>query len=122
MKTLHKINLIAFLITLALYVTIFLGMLAQFFLGFIQLILMLSITFRIPKSEIIKNHVRFYWLLTIGMLSLIIAKIIFDFAIAEYTLIAIFFVIPMLIAIYSVYITWVLSHSTINNHLHNHEN
>jgi hypothetical protein len=108
MKTIHKINLIALLITLGLYVTIFFGMLAQFFLGIIQFFFMIRLTIERHKYPDIHKHIMIYWLITIAVLFSIITQVIFDFTLSQSILIGGFLVIPMLLAVYSVYITWLV--------------
>jgi hypothetical protein len=108
MKTLHKINLIALLITLGLYVTIFFGMFAQFFLGIIQLFFMIRLAIERHNYPDIHKHIMTYWLITIAVLFSIITQVIFEFTLSQSILIGGFLVIPMLLAVYSVYITWLV--------------
>jgi len=121
MKTIHKINLIALLITLGLYVTIFFGMMAQFFLGIIQFFFMLRVTINYHECEEVRNHLNLYWSLTILVLSAIAMHVIFEFQIPQSTIIVGLFVIPMLLAIYAVYITWIASKIEINTKINQNE-
>lgn len=121
MKTLHKINLIALLITLGLYVTIFLGMLAQFFLGIIQLFFMIRLAIERHKYPDIHKHIMTYWMITIAVLFAIITQVIFEFTLSQSILIVGFFVIPMLLAVYSVYITWLVYKIEINTKINQNE-
>jgi hypothetical protein len=121
MKTIHKINLIALLITLGLYVTIFLGMLAQFFLGIIQFFFMIRLAIERHKYPDIHKHIMTYWLITIAVLFSIITQVIFEFALSQSILIGGLFVIPMLLAFYSVYITWIASKIEINTKINQNE-
>ncbi|MFY8189237.1 MAG: hypothetical protein ACOVLC_14940 [Flavobacterium sp.] len=122
MKTLHKINLIALLITLGLYVTIFFGMMAQFFLGIIQLFFMIRLAIERHKYPDIHKHIMIYWMITIAALFAIITRVIFEFTLSQSILIGGFFVIPMLLAVYSVYITWLVYKIEINTKINQNEN
>ncbi|MDY8134486.1 hypothetical protein [Aquimarina sp. 2201CG5-10] len=105
MKTIHNINKWCFIITLVLYVTIYLGLIAQFFLGAIQVILALSILISWEKLQLThKRHLSIYFGIAILYGLLWATEIInTDFAIVFMT------VVPMSIAGYFVYITNLVS-------------
>lgn len=106
MKTLHKTNFFALVITLALYLTVYLGMCAQVILGPLQLLLALVISFNYYKklNKPLKNHLLTYWLT--AAISLIIAYLSWTHNTANDYVIITVFVIPMLIACYFVYVTY----------------
>lgn len=71
MKTLRKINNIAFYTTLILFITVYLGMLAQIPLGIIQVISAIIITYKMfLKSDYAKKHLTIYWIFTLTELYL----------------------------------------------------
>ena len=66
MKTLRKINNIAFYTTLILFITVYLGMLAQIPLGIIQVISAIILSYNVyQKSSYAKKHLTIYWILTL---------------------------------------------------------
>ncbi|WP_431243123.1 hypothetical protein ACQ9BO_26655 [Flavobacterium sp. P21] len=71
MKTLKKINKIALCTTLVLFLTIYLGMLAQIPLGIIQVISAIYLTVKMyHKSDYAKRNLSIYWIVTISELVL----------------------------------------------------
>ena len=106
MKTLHKINIFALTITLALYLTLFLGMYAQIVLGPLQLLLALIISLKYYKRLIpkLKKGILIYWVLAI--VSLIIVYFSWTYYQANDFIVITVFVIPMLIACYFAYLTY----------------
>ncbi|MHA7059649.1 hypothetical protein ACWGOQ_0020655 [Aquimarina sp. M1] len=104
MKTIHKINKWSFIITLLLYLTVYLGLLAQIPLGFIQFVLALFILTRWKKlNPLSKRLISIYWLLFISYwLAFYFLNKSFEFV---YGLIF-YAVIPMSIASYFVYTTF----------------
>jgi hypothetical protein len=72
MKTLLKFNKIAYYITLVLFITVYLGLLAQILLGIIQLTSATFYTYKFCyKSKHIKNQLSIYWIITLIELSLL---------------------------------------------------
>ena len=66
MKTLRKINNIAFYTTLIFFITVYLGMLAQIPLGIIQVISAIILSYNVyQKSSYAKKHLTIYWILTL---------------------------------------------------------
>lgn len=66
MKTLRKINNIAFYTTLIFFITVYLGMLAQIPLGIIQVISAIILSYNVyQKSIYAKKHLTIYWILTL---------------------------------------------------------
>ena len=66
MKTLRKINNIAFYTTLILFITVYLGMLAQIPLGIIQVISAIILSYNVyQKSSYEKKNLTIYWILTL---------------------------------------------------------
>jgi hypothetical protein len=101
MKTLRKINTIAFHTTLVLYLTLYLGMLAQIPLGIIQVLSAIILTEKMfLKSNYAKLHLTIYWILAFTELTLLYLEQ-FHFPSSddriEFTLMAFF---PTSIAIY----------------------
>lgn len=71
MKTLKKINKIALITTLILFLTVYLGMLAQIPLGIIQVISAIYLTIKMyHKSDYAKRNLSTYWIVTISELVL----------------------------------------------------
>jgi hypothetical protein len=71
MKTLLKINKIALFGTLLLFLTIYLGLLAQIPLGIIQVISAVYLTSKtFAKSDYAKKHLSTYWIAAISELVL----------------------------------------------------
>ncbi|WP_298555454.1 hypothetical protein [uncultured Algibacter sp.] len=75
MKVLHYINCFFYALAVIPYITIYYvmyGMYAQFLLGVSQVILALVLFVFLKKfNHEIKKHLRNYWILTLGILSLI---------------------------------------------------
>ena len=113
MKTIHYINLIATSITLALYLLLFYGMMAQIVLGPLQLDLAIIISLRYYK--LLDQHHQIFLLLycLVAILALIIAAVSWAGG-GEHTIIGVF-VIPMLVAYYFLYVT-----KRLNNYLLDH--
>ena len=66
MKTLRKINNIAFYTTLIFFITVYLGMLAQIPLGIIQVISAIILSYNVyQKSSYAKKNLTIYWILTL---------------------------------------------------------
>lgn len=105
MKIIHYINGTSFIITLLLYITIFYGMMAQVFLGVIQIILAIIVfTFWRRMNTLQKKHLIAYTILVIlyGLTSTT-DVVDTDFGILFLTL------VPMSIAGYFVFITHQIS-------------
>lgn len=112
MKKLYYINLTSYIIVMALYISVhFLmyGMIGSIFLGLLQIITALIITFdkSIHKSKAHTNHVKNYWLLVFTILFIIL---IFSYLKLgdEYLGILVAQIFPMCIATYFVYIMYVI--------------
>lgn len=72
MKTLRKINKIALFTTLVLFLTVYLGLLAQIPLGIIQVVSAIYLTIKTyNKSDYAKKHLSNYWIVTIVELTLL---------------------------------------------------
>ncbi|MDR6762404.1 hypothetical protein J2Y38_002615 [Flavobacterium sp. 2755] len=71
MKTLKKINKIALCTTLILFLTVYLGMLAQIPLGIIQVISAVYLTIKtFNHSDYAKKNLTYYWIATVSELTL----------------------------------------------------
>jgi hypothetical protein len=100
MKTLRKINTIAFYTTLVLFLTLYLGMLAEIPLGIIQVISAFILTFYVKdKSVQSKRQLMFYWIFVGFELALFLLEEFYLNAgdIVSFSLVIF---IPMSIAIY----------------------
>lgn len=109
MKILHKINVIALIITLLLYITVLLGMYAQILLGPLQLIIALLVSYMYYKklSPRLQRGIIIYWIA--AGLSLTIAYFSWlDYRANDFTIITLF-VIPMLIACYFARLTYCIT-------------
>ena len=105
MKILHTLNLISFILTLGLYITLIGGLIAQFFLGIIQLLIAALLLFKYPKHQLpLKKHLLIYW-----GLSLVYLTSLFFIKNANFSHTALWIlyiaVLPMAIAAYFVGIT-----------------
>ena len=103
MKIIYNINKWSYIITLVLYLTLFLGMYAQIALGFIQIILALIIFVRWNEMSILnKKLLVFYWIIvsTYG-----VSYIIINYYDWDVNFVICLLVIRMTIATYFVYTT-----------------
>lgn len=104
MKTIHNINKWSFIITLLLYITVYLGLLAQIPLGIIQFVLACSILAHWKKlNSISKKLIVSYWsFFALYWITFFVFNQNFE------SLFGLFFfsVIPMSIASYFVYVTY----------------
>lgn len=109
MKTIHNINKWSFIITLLLYLTIYLGLLAQIPLGFIQFVLALSILGHWKKLNLLsKRLISIYWFLFI---SYWIAFYILNQSFETMYGLIFYAIIPMSIASYFVFATYQIKKS-----------
>ncbi|WP_108866646.1 hypothetical protein [Aquimarina aquimarini] len=108
MKTIHIINKWSFILTLLLYLTIYLGLIAQIFLGGIQIILASILLFYWKKfdKEQKKHLITYSCLVMLYGLIFLTSVAISDFALL-YLVIA-----PMSIAGYFVYVTYQIKNTT----------
>lgn len=108
MKTLHYINLMAFIITIGLYASIeyvMYGMIASFFLGIIQLFLGIILIIYYKNLSIIQqNYLKTYW--TVVILNITAIFILSELRFNKFYLILVVQIIPMLIATYFVFLTY----------------
>lgn len=104
MKKIYYINLIAFIITLLLYLTIWLGLIAQIALGFIQLILSLILRFDFNYSDK-RKHLNYYHLIVIFYSGLFFIPVVFESFMNNIFGIIIYIILPMSIASY---FTWIV--------------
>jgi hypothetical protein len=108
MKILHYSNVVFYTATVLAYVCsdIMVGLLFQFFFGVIQLLYFLICRAR-QNNESIKNHLKNYMLLVVFMVIIGVILLV----IQPYTntlALPILITIPMLIATYFVYITYLI--------------
>lgn len=111
MKIIHNINLWCFILNLTLYLMIIPGMIAQFFLGLIQLTLAIIISTKWKELEsTIKYLMKLYWscVAVCGILITLFSMEVFKKN-QDAQVISFLFIIPMLIAAYFVYVTWKVS-------------
>lgn len=106
MRTINIINRTSFIITLLLYLTIFYGMLAQIFLGIIQIIL--SIVIITKYRSLITNFIKPFCI-TYLVLSICVLLALPFYQELKSVIIVIFFVVPMCLAGLHLYITTYLS-------------
>ncbi len=102
-KTLDRINKVAFILTLILYVTIIYGMITQILLGITQLTIAVILLFKKDDlTEEINKYMNYYWGLVFGFfifIGLLYYNIFPDIARL------LIFIIPICIAGYFVFIT-----------------
>ena len=107
MKTLHRINLWLFIITVVLYLTVYFGMLFSMVLGFAQVIISLYILTEFNKlKKNTKILFSFYLIGTVSILTLIFTDRVTlykDFGLLVY------FIIPSILALIHLYITYLIS-------------
>ena len=115
MKTLHYINLTAFLITFGLYASIHFviyGMIASLCLGVIQLFLgIILVVYSKEFSKKHQNDLKIYWILAILNIMALIIISETRFGINSYYTATLTFIIPMFIASYFVYLTYQIQKS-----------
>ncbi|MFP2996209.1 hypothetical protein ABN763_09860 [Spongiivirga sp. MCCC 1A20706] len=112
MKTLHSINIWSYSITLLLYLTIYLGMLAQILLGIIQLVMFCFLIFNsknVPLTT--KKRLSIYGSLVIiyGLISILVK----DLSSTNDIYMLFWTLIPMLLASFFVFITYKLKKELI---------
>ncbi len=112
MKALHYINCFFYLITIIPYLTIYyamVGMYVQFILGFVQIIIAIILLFYTKKyNKNIKEHILYYWSSVLVILFIILALSKSNNIGNDIIQIAFIIIIPMLIASYFVYITYLI--------------
>lgn len=102
MKNLYNVNKWLVIITLLLYLTIYFGMIFQIVLGITQVLMSIYILSKYNRLEKkTKLLFKIYMTLTITVLSIIGSGVI-----ANTGFIAIYLVIPMLLAFFHLYITY----------------
>ncbi len=109
MKSIYRINNIAYIFTIVLYITVYLGMLMQVLLGGIQILLFFILLFNFDKfTKVIQRH-----LLAYGMLSAIFLMCFFSSTefFGQNWIFLIF--IPMGIATYFTYIVYQLKQQVL---------
>ncbi|QCE40385.1 hypothetical protein [Psychroserpens sp. NJDZ02] len=100
MRSIYLINKFTLIVTLALYLTIFLGFYAQLVLGALQVISALGITSLWNKLSIQnKTHLKIYWFLT---LTYGLGWILIDDINSGLLVVLTIVIIPMSIAVYFV--------------------
>lgn len=107
-KLIYAINTFAYFTTLVLFLTVYLGMYAHFFLGIIQLIIGLSLfTFWKEFESFEKKIIKIYWLIVISWFLITFFSTFFNLSYElKLDFIPIWlFVIPMSIATYQFFIT-----------------
>lgn len=101
MKNIQKINKIALIITLLLYLTYFFGLMAQVVLGVIQVIFALIITIKFfTNSKYARKNFSLYWSFVLIEFLLIYLGLICRKISNDFPQILIFSVFPISIAIY----------------------
>lgn len=105
MKKMHLINKWILIGTFLLYLTYFLGLLAQIILCIIQIIMAIDLTVNKKVFQKLKNELLLYWIL-VGLYAIFLF-VIQNSGISGFTSGLIYFaIIPMGIASYFLYITW----------------
>ena len=104
MKTIHNINKWSYGITLVLYLTIYLGLIAQIVLGIIQVLLAVYLLIRGWKNNNIKEMLGLYFVLT--LIYFLASFILLSYEIGNEIMVYLFaMIIPMAIASYFLFIT-----------------
>lgn len=85
------------------------GMYAQFLLGISQIVIALILLFFLKNfSSKIKSHLKNYWILTLGILSLLFLFSQIHQTSNDFLVILFVFIIPMFIASYFIYVTYLI--------------
>ncbi|WP_024479258.1 hypothetical protein [Cellulophaga baltica] len=113
MKILHTINRWSFIITVLLYITILGGLIAQFILGIIQVIIALYLTYKMNKNGLVHKAIRTYWSYVIPYLLLLVIFSNSNINPNELLIWIYLAVIPMALAAYFVYITKTLKNEML---------
>lgn len=101
MKTLRKINNIAGGTTLILFITVYIGMLAQIPLGIIQVTSAIIIAYKMfLKSDYAKKHLTIYWILALTELFLFYLEHYHYQSSNDFIELSLMVFFPMAIAIY----------------------
>lgn len=114
MKKIHTINKWAYCITLVLYLTLYLGLIAQIILGAIQIILAIFLLIRYRKDDAAKDMLSLYAILTLFyfLVSFTLIKSNVDNHLIAYLFMMI---LPMSIGGYFLFVT-----SQLNKKYNNH--
>ncbi|WP_282165990.1 hypothetical protein [Cellulophaga baltica] len=113
MKILHTINRWSFIMTVLLYITIFGGLIAQFILGIIQVIIALYLTYKMNKNGLVHKAIRTYWSYVIPYLLLLLIFSNSNINPNELLVWIYLAVIPMALAGYFVHITQTLKNEML---------
>lgn len=112
MKALHYINSLFYGFTIIPYLTIYYfayGMYAQFLLGILQMVIALILLLYIKKFNLkVKRHFKNYWISTLGTLLILFLFSQTEKTINEALVIVFVFIIPIFIASYFIYITYLI--------------
>lgn len=115
MKTLKRINKVALIITLILYLTYYLGLLSQILLGAIQVVIAIFITIKFfTNSTYARKHLSFYWTFVMLEFLAIYLEQYYWKTSNDFYEILIYVISPMSIALYFTLI--------LNKIIRNHEN
>jgi len=113
MKILHTINTWSFTITVLLYITIFGGLIAQFIIGIVQVLIALYLTYQMNKNGLVHKAIRTYWSYVIPYLLLLLIFSNSNLNPDELLIWIYLAVIPMALAAYFVYITKTLKNEML---------
>lgn len=121
MKIIHYLNCLLYLITIVPYISFYYylyGLYAQILLGPVQLILAAILLFNKNKLSVItKKHLNNYWIAVI--LNIVFIGVLYIFKENAHMVfpLIILFIIPMVIASYFIYITFLAKrgHDTLKN-------
>ncbi|WP_431123203.1 hypothetical protein [Flagellimonas flava] len=107
MKLLYRFNLVVYITTLLLHLTIFYGLLAQILLGVLQVASSFALLFAYPrfKPQGI-NHLTNYYIVVVLYGLAAIAPPLFNENLDDYLAIVMYMVLPMAIASYFIWITY----------------
>ena len=118
MKNLFNINKWFVIITLVLYLTFFLGALFQMVLGVVQILMSIYILTKLKNlNYYLKLLFSIYCILTS-----IVLILIFTVSVSHNLIVAVYLVIPMLIAFFHLFITYKIRQQYQNLKTLNHEN
>lgn len=118
MKTIHKINFWALMINLVLFLIPFLGMLFMMVLGFVQIILALTLLFCHYRGldRNMRTMIIGYWVFVAIDFAGIALMAASDNFHTDFTSILTLFVFPACIAIYFVYTTYTITKNLSHEH------
>jgi len=114
MKEIHNINKWSYIITLLLYLTLYLGLLAQILLGLIQFSMALYVSVKTKESDPQYKNILAYWTVILVYIGLIAIYMFTDWNISnKFFGLLLMIIIPMTLGGFFLFITSQLSKNVL---------